>query len=487
MLKKIKYVLSLLLVVLLVSCSGAHYDYDYDESEYGEEYEGLIERGFVNPKEKPLSNFTLDSSSYAYTNIRRLINNNQYIPDDAVVIEQMLNYFNYSYKNITNEALSSTIEIAKCPWNPENHIALISVNAHKIEYSQTNNNIVFLVDTSGSMSSSNKLDLFQEGFAMFAENLTENDTISIVTYASGVRVIADGINGSEKGKLIEAIDELHASGSTNGSGGIQKAYEIAQKNYIEGGNNRIMLVTDGDFNVGISDQNMLNEYISEKRETGVYLSVLGFGMGNTKHNTMETLASNGNGNSYYVDSLLECQRLFVEEIGAVLHTVAKDAKIQVEFNPCVVNKYRLLGYENKMLSEQEYEDTHTDAGEIGLGHTTIAMYEINLNDNKLSDEFILKTKLRYKNVETLEEKEVVNSTSKVLNHSDDTLFASAVVEFALILRNSKYKSNASFDHLFTYLYDININEDFYKEDFIKLVERAYDNEKLNNNRYNSYE
>jgi Ca-activated chloride channel family protein len=210
-------------------------------------------------------------------------------------------------------------------------------------------------------------------------------------------------------------------------------------------------------------------------------------MGNTKHNTMETLASNGNGNSYYVDSLLECQKLFVEEIGAVLHNVAKDAKIQVEFNPNLVNKYRLLGYENKMLSEQEYEDNQTDAGEIGLGHTTIAMYEINLNVDKLEDDFILKAKLRYKDVENEEEMEVTNSVSTISNHSDDTLFASAVVEFALILRNSKFKCNASFDHLFTYLYDINTNEDFYKEDFIKLVLQAYENDKLNSNRYNNIE
>ena len=482
MLAKIKYFLSLILGVVLVSCSGASYDYN-SGADIGEEYEGFVERGFIDPKDNPLSNFSLDSSSYAYSNIRRLINNNQYIPADAVVIEQMLNYFDYSYTNDTNDALSSTIEIARCPWNDENHIALISVNAEEIELSNTNNNFVFLVDTSGSMSSQNKLDLFQEGFSMFAENLTENDTISIVTYASGVRVIVDGVKGSEKDKLIEAIDELHASGSTNGSGGIQKAYEIAQKNFIESGNNRVLLVTDGDFNVGISDQSLLNEFISGKRETGVYLSILGFGMGNTKHNTMETLASNGNGNSYYVDSLLECRKLFVEEIGSVFHTVAKDAKIQVEFNPNLVNKYRLLGYENKMMSDQEYEDTQTDAGEIGSGHTTVAMYEINLNENKLNDEFILKTKLRYKDTANEEEKEIIDSVNKISNHNDDTIFASAVVEFALILRNSKYKHEASFEHLFTYLYDINTNDDFYKEDFIKLVEQAYINSVLNSNEY----
>ena len=480
MLNKIKYLLSFVFVLILVSCSAGP-SYDYDKNEYGEEYQGLIERGFVDPKDNPLSNFKLDSSSYAYTNLRRLINNNQYIPDDAVVIEQMLNYFNYSYKNNSDDALSTFIEVTKCPWNDENYIALISVNAHEIEYSQTNNNFVFLVDTSGSMSSNNKLPLFQEGFKMFAENLTENDTISIVTYASGVRVIADGINGNEKDKLIDAVDELSASGSTNGSGGIQKAYQIALKNFIVGGNNRIMLVTDGDFNVGINDQDSLNEFISEKRQTGVYLSVLGFGIGNTKHNTMETLAQNGNGNSYYVDSLLECQKLFVEEIGTVLHTVAKDAKIQVEFNPNVVNKYRLLGYENKMMSESEFEDNETDSGEIGMGHTTIAMYEINLKEE--INEYILKTELRYKVPETEEVKEILKSVSNVSEHSDDTLFASAVVEFALILRNSRYKANSSYEHLFTYIYDINTLEDYYKEDFIKLVEQAYNNESLNKNRY----
>ena len=370
--------------------------------------------------------------------------------------------------------LSSTIEIAECPWNENNHIALISVNAHEIEYNDTNNNFVFLVDTSGSMNSQNKLELFQEGFKMFVENLTKDDTVSIVTYASGVRVVADGIKGDSKDELINSIDELVASGSTNGSGGIQKAYQIAQKHFIEGGNNRILLVTDGDFNVGINDQGQLNEFISEKRETGVYLSVLGFG--NTKHNTMETLAQNGNGNSYYVDSLIECQKLFVEEVGAMLYTVAKDAKIQVEFNPNVVNKYRLLGYENKMMSEQEFENEETDAGEIGSGHTTVAMYEINMNE--LSGEYILKTKLRYKEPETEEQVEIINECYTTTIQNDDTLFACAVVEFALILRNSKYKANSSYDHLFTYLYDINTNDDFYKDDFIKLIELAYDNYNL---------
>lgn len=448
------------------------------EFDSNEEYTEIVEGGFISPSTKPLSSFSLDSSSYAYANLRRLIKNNYKVYSDAVNIEQMLNYFDYSYENDTDNALSSTIEIAECPWNSENHLALISVNSKDVEILDSKNNFVFLIDVSGSMNVENKIGLFKESFRLFMDNIGEDDTVSIVTYASGVRVIADGINGNEKMQLIEAVEELNASGSTNGSGGIQKAYELAQKHFIEDGNNRVLIATDGDFNVGIKNQNDLNEFISDKRQTGVYLSIFGYGVGNTKHNTMETLATNGNGNAYYIDSILEAKKVFVSEMGSVLNTVAKDCKIQVEFNPNVVEKYRLIGYENKRLTDDEFEDSNTDAGEIGASHTTIAMYEICLKEN-MNDEFILKTKLRYKDTQKDElEVEVVNEVYEVVIPSNDFMFASCVVEFGLILRESDFKGNSSFEHLITLLEQVEFN-DVYKEEFKELVLLAYQNQMLN--------
>ena len=285
------------------------------------------------------------------------------------------------------------------------------------------------------------------------------------------------LSGANKQMLVEKVDELVASGSTNGSGGIQKAYQIASKYFIDGGNNRILLATDGDFNVGISSEGQLNDFISTKRETGIYLSVLGFGMGNTKHNKMNTLASNGNGNAYYIDSLLEARKVFVEELGSVLNTVAKDAKIQVEFNPEVVSKYRLIGYENMMMSNDEFEDSQTDAGEIGEGHTVIAIYELTLN-NSYSD-FILNTKLRYKDVQTNLEIEVVDTINNVGVMSEDFKFASAVCEFGLILRDSNYKGISDYDHLLRLLSECDFEDDYHKQEFEYLVKTAQRNALLN--------
>lgn len=492
--KKMLLFILFLLFISLCSCSSDKLLGDYNSipnieggipnmdayygSESGEEYTEIIEGGFISPLNKPLSSFSLDSSSYSYSNLRRLIKNNNNIYKDAVNIEHMLNYFNYSYENNTDNALSSSIEIAQCPWNSENHLALISVNSKDFEIEESQNNFVFLIDTSGSMNSDNKIGLFKESFRLFMENVGENDTISIVTYASGVRVIADGIKGDEKLSLISAVDELNATGSTNGSDGIQKAYKLAKKHFIKGGNNRVLIATDGDFNVGISDTNELNEFISKKRETGVYLSIFGYGVGNTKHNIMETLANNGNGNAYYIDSILEAKKVFVSEMGSVLNTVAKDSKIQVEFNPNVVEKYRLIGYENKRLTEDQFEDNNTDAGEIGANHTSIAMYEICLKGND-NNEFILKTKLRYKDVENDDvDVEVVNEAFNLSIPSNDFEFASCVVEFGLILRNSDFKGNSNYDHLISMLDEIEF-DDVYKKEFKELVLLAYQNQKLN--------
>ena len=471
--KKFIYLsLCLFSVVILVGCSGAYMGDSYYGSyeEYLEEYHSIVENEYKDVESNPLSSFSLDSSTYAYSNLRRLIKNNAYIDSDAVVIEQMLNYFNYSYVNNTDNALATILELDICPWNNEHYLASIAVKAKDYDMDNKKNNFVFLVDISGSMSADNKLRLFKQGFKLLMDEVDENDTISIVTYASGVNVLAEGINGSNKEELVEAVMELEAGGSTNGSGGIQKAYRLAEKYFIENGNNRVLMATDGDFNVGVTTNTELEWLISSKRKSGVYLSVFGFGMGNTKHDKMETLASKGNGNAYYIDNLLEAKKVFVKELGGVLNTVAKDTKIQIEFNEEAVKSYRLLGYENKLLTEEEFNNPNTDAGEIGAGHTTIAMYEIVPNKDFIESDYIFKSILRYKDPQTLKEIEEIKYINELCCvSSKDFNFASCVVEFGLLLRNSEYVGNGSYSNLLGRLNDINLNGDYYKEEFKHLV------------------
>lgn len=467
--------ISVLTILLMTSCAaapdagGMNNAPAFDAEVGNEEYNEIKENNFVDAAKTPLSSFSLDSSTYSYPNLRRLINEGSVINKDAVVIEHMLNYFHYDYVNETEEALNTTLELATCPWNSDHYLASIAVKAKDYELEEKANNFVFLIDTSGSMSSDNKLGLFQQSFNLLMSELGQNDTISIVTYASGVKVLIDGMNGSEKGKLLDTVLNLRASGSTNGSGGIQTAYELATKNFIEGGNNRVLLATDGDFNVGLTGDQLKN-FIAEKRESGVYLSVFGYGIGNTKHNTMENLAQNGNGNAYYIDSLLEAKKVFVSELGGTMQTVAKDCKAQVEFNPAAVKSYRLLGYENKQLTEDEFEDSQTDAGEIGASHTTIAMYEIIPNENFLNSEFIYKAILRYKEPLTLEAKEVVNELkTPVVHNENDFQFASCVIEFALLLRDSEFKGNANYDNLLSRLNQLTLS-DYFEQEFKQLVQ-----------------
>lgn len=497
MLKKtIISLLCIISILLMSSCSSSPglEDMEYapksDLSEMpNEEYNEIVENDFIDAKKQPKSSFSLDTSTYAYSNIRRLINDGVLVNADAVVIEQMLNYFNYSYVNQTEDALSSTLELGICPWNPNNYLAAVAVKAKDIELADQANNFVLLIDVSGSMNSENKIGLLRSSFKLFVDQLGQNDTVSIVTYASGVSTVIDGVNGSEKTQLLDAISSLEASGGTNGSGGIQRAYELARKHFVQDGNNRVLLATDGDFNVGLRGNDLI-DFISEKRASGIYLSTFGYGMGNTNHKTMEDLAVNGNGNAYYIDSLLEAKKVFVNELGGTMLTVAKDAKAQVEFNPEAVNAYRLLGYENKQMSEDEFNDSNKDAGEIGSGHTTIAMFEIVPTENFLNSEFIFKSILRYKTPETNEDKEVINNYTELVDVTDDFEFASFVVEFALLLRDSKYKGEATYEHLQARIAEANVDgntyfkDDFYRLEFVGLVntaKRLYEESLTNNN------
>ena len=442
---------------------------DYNEDQYLE----IKEADYVSTEVNNKVNVSLDSSTAAYANIRKLINNMYNIPKDAVNIEQMLNYFNYSYVNETEHQLTSFLEMAKCPWKESSYLLSVAVQAKDYVIEEdVANNFVFLIDVSGSMYSNDKLPLLIEAFNILIENLNENDRVSVVTYAGSESVLLDGAYGHEKTKISAVISDLTAGGSTAGSKGIKKAYELAEKHFISGGNNRVFLATDGDFNVGINSITGLKHFISEKRNTGVYLSLFGFGTGNLKADTMDTLAQAGNGNYYYIDSILEAQKVFVTELGGTLQTVAKDAKVQVEFNKDVVSQYRLIGYENKILTDEEFDNNETDAGEIGAGHTTVCLIEVVLKDEiEAGFEEIVKCTVRYKDVLDGElDKEVVTSLTNVtIAPSHDFLFQTAVVEFGLVLRDSKYKGEASLESIIERVNKAVYQQDTFKKEFLQLV------------------
>ncbi len=438
-----------------------------------EEYNGLEEPGFVSVANTPLSTFSADVDTASYSNIRRMIENGyglKDIPTGAVRIEEMLNYFSYDYKLPNKkEPFGVTTVIGDCPWNEDAKLLQIGLKTQEIDFSEApSSNLVFLLDVSGSMYSNDKLPLLQKSFSMLVKELTEKDTVSIVTYAGSDQVVLKGESGANKEKIIEAINGLKAGGSTNGAAGIQTAYELAEQYFIEGGNNRVILATDGDLNVGTSSESDLKDLVTEKRKSGVFLSVLGFGTGNIKDNKMEALADNGNGNYAYIDSTNEAKKVLVDEMGATLVTVAKDVKLQVEFNPAYIKGYRLLGYENRMLAAEDFDDDKKDAGEIGAGHMVTALYEIVPVDSKqkIADTPLkyqdsskskgvengewLNLKIRYKEPEGEESilKEYpVTEKAYMKKPTQDFYFAAAVAEFGLIFRDREYKGRGAIDNV----------------------------------------
>lgn len=462
-----------------------------------EEYNGLEEPGFVSVANTPLSTFSADVDTASYSNIRRMIENGyglKEIPTGAVRIEEMLNYFSYDYKLPNKkEPFGVTTVIGDCPWNEDAKLLQIGLKTQEIDFSEApSSNLVFLLDVSGSMYSNDKLPLLQKSFSMLVKELTEKDTVSIVTYAGSDQVVLKGESGANKEKIIEAINGLKAGGSTNGAAGIETAYELAEKYFIEGGNNRVILATDGDLNVGTSSESDLKDLVTEKRKSGVFLSVLGFGTGNIKDNKMEALADNGNGNYAYIDSTNEAKKVLVDEMGATLVTVAKDVKLQVEFNPAYIKGYRLLGYENRMLAAEDFDDDKKDAGEIGAGHMVTALYEIVPVDSKqkIADTPLkyqdgskskgvengewLNLKIRYKEPEGEESilKEYpVTEKAYMKEPTQDFYFAAAVAEFGLILRDSEYKGSASFDNVRKLLKNVDTDRDDYKDEFSYLVKK----------------
>lgn len=463
-----------------------------------EEYEKNDENSFCITQTNPLSTFSADVDTSSYSNVRRMIQDGydaDMIPADSVRAEEFINYFSY---NLTypksGELFGVTTKVAQCPWNADHELMLVGMRTQKIDLSEAgDSNLVFLLDVSGSMDEPDKLPLLQKSFALLTQELGEKDRVSIVTYANGVELVLSGARGDEKDKILSALDGLYAGGGTNGEDGIQMAYQQAQKNWIEGGNNRVILATDGDLNIGISEPDELEKFISEKRESGIYLSVLGFGTGNLKDNNMERLADCGNGNYAYIDSVYEAKKVLVEEMGATLVTVADDVKLQVEFNPQMVNSYRLIGYENRMLADSEFRDDSVDAGEIGAGHSVVALYELipagskdavslkyQKNEDKAEntstyDGEYATVSVRYKDPGQTKAKEfsfVADASSKVGNEDQDLVTAAMAAELAMILAKNSQTGTASYEEIGDLYHKLSAPDEYQQEFYYMVRELA---------------
>ena len=463
-----------------------------------EQYESKDENSWKSSKSDPLSTFSIDVDTASYSNFRRFITNHQLPPQDAVRIEEMVNYFTYNYKEPSNtDPVRINTELAKCPWSKTNSILKIGIKGKSIDLKKAPaGNLVFLIDVSGSMTDYNKLPLLKKSFKMLVNNLRDNDSISIAVYAGAAGTVLEPTKGSNKKKILKAIDQLSAGGSTAGAQGIRLAYKLAEESFIKGGNNRVILATDGDFNVGVSSDSQLVKLIEKERKKGIFLTVLGFGMGNYKDAKMEKLADKGNGNYSYIDNLLEAKKVLVNQMSGTLFTIAKDVKIQVEFNPAAVAGYRLIGYENRMLKKEDFNNDKKDAGEVGAGHTVTALYEIipagsetrpivdDLKYQKneivrdLSPDEIATVKVRYKKPESsksrLIKKVVKKDSLKNFESADrDTRFAVTVAAAGMMLKNSDEIRNMKWNDIINYAKaSKGADKSGYRAEFINLIEKA---------------
>jgi Ca-activated chloride channel homolog len=469
-----------------------------------ENYNPINENGFQLVGASPVTTFSADVDRASYTNVRRFLNNGEMPPVDAVRVEEMINYFDYNYPQPDdNKPFSVTTEVSDSPWNAGLKLVHIGLQARKIP---TDNlpasNLVFLIDVSGSMSDQNKLPLLKQAFKLLVDQLRPKDKVSIVVYAGAAGVVLPPTSGDKKIKIKEALDNLQSGGSTAGGQGINLAYNLAQENFIEKGNNRIILATDGDFNVGISSEGELQRLIEEKRKGGVYLSIMGFGMGNYKDSHIETLADKGNGNYAYIDNIQEAQKIFVQEFGGTLFTVAKDVKLQIEFNPRHVQAYRLIGYENRSLKNEEFQNDKKDAGDMGSGHSVTAIYEIVPSGTESA--YLAKTdalkyqktissgdtgelltlKIRYKKPDSktseLLDYPVKNKSISLASTSDNFRLAASVAEFGLLLRQSEYKGGAGYEDVIKRAKTaFGKDDEGYRSEFVRLakVAQSLDNRK----------
>jgi len=462
-----------------------------------ESYGVIRENGFKKVSRKPLSTFSVDVDAASYSNIRRFINAGSLPPEDAVRIEEMINYFNYDYVQPDNDLpFSINTELATCPWNEDNLLLHVGLQGKEIAMEDLPpSNIVFLLDVSGSMSSANKLPLLKSSLKLLLENLREQDRIAIVVYAGNSGLVLPSTSAKNKQTIASALDRLNAGGSTAGGEGLKLAYKVAAENFMEDGNNRIILATDGDFNVGQSSNEEMEKLIVREREKGIAISVLGYGMGNYKDDKMEIIADKGNGNYAYIDNLQEARKVLVSEFGGTLFTIAKDVKFQLEFNPAHVSSYRLIGYENRLLNEEDFEDDKKDAGEIGAGHTVTALYEIvpakekkkhkkrlryqalELTDEAKRSNDLITLKLRYKKPNgkksKLIEQPVKNLPQLIDETSDNFRFSAAVASFGMLMRNSAYLGSITWGSAFALAKDSKgEDEDGYRREMVRLMKIA---------------
>ena len=469
-----------------------------------ESYAHIEENDFRLVSASPLSTFSIDVDRASYANVRRFIQAGERPPVDAVRIEEMINYFPYEWDDVSgNHPFAVQTELWDAPWTSEHRLVRVGLRAPSVETEHLPpSNLVFLLDVSGSMSPPNKLPLLKKAFALLVDQLRPNDRVAIVVYAGAAGMVLPSTPGNERGKILEAVERLEAGGSTAGGAGIALAYDVARKHFIEGGNNRVILATDGDFNVGPSSDGEMVRLIEKERESGIFLTVLGFGTGNLQDAKMEQIADHGNGNFHYVDGLLEARKVLVEEMGGTLLTVAKDVKLQIEFNPARVAAYRLIGYENRLLADEDFNDDTKDAGELGAGHTVTALYEIvpvgvplprgdvdplryqpgaDPADAEAGlpggfEDELLYVKVRYKDPD--------GSESKLLTHavadrsgspSGEFRFATAVAGFGMLLRDSPHAGRYTLDDVIR-LAERGRGKDprGYRGEFIRLVETVRD-------------
>ena len=482
------------------SLANATYNFSGDKNYNTEEYSNIAENGFHKVIDDPLSTFSIDVDAASYSNVRRYLNNNQLPPAGAVRSEEMINYFKYQYPQPTGkDPFSINTEVSDCPWNSKNKLVLIGLQGKNI--SQENlpaSNLVFLIDVSGSMFSENKLPLVKASMRMLTNQLREKDRISIVVYAGNAGLVLPSTSGSNKTKIKTAIDALEAGGSTAGGAGIKLAYKTALENFMPEGNNRVILCTDGDFNIGASSDDDMVRLIEKERDNGIYISVLGFGMGNYKDSKMEQIADKGKGNYAYIDGINEAKKVLVNEFGGTLFVIAKDVKLQIEFNPNKVAGYRLIGYEDRMLNKEDFNDDKKDAGELGSGHTVTALYEIipvgvrseflkdvdplkyQRNNSKINSAFndeLLTVKFRYKSpgkdISELIVHPVIDKSVEINDASINFRFATSVAGFAMLLRNSQFKGSVTFEEVID-LANESVGKDVegYREEFVSLVKKA---------------
>ena len=468
-----------------------------NDSTKSEKYAEIDENPFLETSRAPLSTFSIDVDTASYANIRRYLNDGMLPPRDAVRIEELINYFEYDYPTPVGDVpFSVTTEVANAPWNAKHRIVSIGLQGKKVALDNVPpSNLVFLLDVSGSMNDPRKLPLLKDALRILVNQLSSKDKVAIVVYAGKSGLVLPSTSADNKGEILNALNNLNAGGSTNGGQGIQLAYKVAQENFISGGNNRVILATDGDFNVGLKNDDELVRLIEHNRTSNIFLSVLGFGSGNTNDSMMEKLADRGNGNYAYIDSQDEARKALGSQVAGTLYVIAKDVKIQVEFNPAKVAGYRLIGYENRLLENRDFNDDRKDAGDIGAGHSVTALYEIipagqrvendgielrygqvQPSDSSFNNE-LLTVKLRYKEPNRSESKllsqGLIDRESSIENASENLRFAVAVAEFGLLLRNSRYKGNASFRNV-SNLAEGALGNDLrnYRNDFLTLVGKA---------------